>query len=116
MELIIRNCACTHIDLLALCQLWRVNRCLRHKTSKIELWRMLWPSALLMGIVVILLAYTTGAGDFGWERVVIDDVTGESLGRCTSEFSQFWVYISIVNLVPLCLRGLWLTGRFLSCA
>jgi hypothetical protein len=60
-----------------------------------------------MGTVIIFLAFGTARGDLGWERVVVDDITGESMGRCKSDLTQQW-YIHlfvILHLIPIVLAG-----------
>lgn len=88
-------------------KLWRVNRCMRYKTAQVAVWRVLWPSALLFTLVVVLLSLWTALGSFVWVRKVIDETTGESIGRCEGDHADLWIApIYILHFVPTVLAGI----------
>ncbi|CAB9524896.1 Gamma-aminobutyric acid (GABA) B receptor [Seminavis robusta] len=83
-------------------KLWRADRCLRYNTSTLELWRALWPGTLVIVITLICLAIFTVKTDYGWWRIVIDDVTGESVGACVSQSpTMFYVPIYVLQLITV---------------
>ena len=87
-------------------QLWRVNRCLRYNTNRVAMWRVIWASTLLvLGAIAILTAWTIH-GEFGWIRVIIDDVSGESVGLCDGEsVYQYSLPVYALHFIPIILSG-----------
>lgn len=72
---------------------WRVDLLIRRKSHHIDMWRMAWPSALFSIFIVSNMAHCTVTSDYGWYRVVIDEVSGESVGSCdTSDGYIPWSY------------------------
>ena len=66
-----------------------------------------WPALFLIVAATIILASWTAISDFGWEREEIDDLSGESLGRCTGSHSvAFLVPVGIICVVPTMLTGI----------
>jgi hypothetical protein len=88
-------------------KLLRVNRCMRYKTSQIEIWRTIWPCTLLILLVVVILAAWTATGDYRWERSEIDDITGETIGRCNGGVTYVYMFfIYLLHFVPAVLAGI----------
>ena len=87
-------------------QLWRVNQCLRCKTNKIGLWRVLWPFAFFIAAVVAILTAWTATAEYGYERKVIDQVTGESIGQCAGVDDVYLAPIYILQFIPIICTGI----------
>jgi len=88
-------------------KLWRVYRCMRMKSNNIDVWRVMWPSVfLLLCSLSILIAWTVSGG-YGWERVDIDAISGESIGRCNgpNETLAYILPIYVLHFVPVILAG-----------
>jgi len=88
-------------------KLWRANRCLRYKTNNIAIWKVAWPVALIaFGVISTLMAWTI-YGDYGWERFIVDEVTGESVGLCYGESMYYFMGTVIaIHMVPVALAGI----------
>jgi len=87
-------------------KLWRVNKVLQPVRRKIDIKQVLWPFLVLVGLTVLILGLWTGLDPLEWEREVINDVTGESIGQCQSDtIVAFIVPLILVLLVPTLLTG-----------
>ncbi|CAB9524353.1 Gamma-aminobutyric acid (GABA) B receptor [Seminavis robusta] len=87
-------------------KLWRVNRCMRYNTSQVNFWRVMWPSVLLIGTVIILLSILTAGDGHGWERSTLDETTGDSIGRCVIGDASFLIaVIYILHFIPAIMAG-----------
>jgi hypothetical protein len=65
-----------------------------------------WPMALLFLVAVALLITMTIVAPLEYERVVIDPLTGASIGRCNSDkFTAFILPLSMVMLIPTIMTG-----------
>lgn len=74
---------------------------LQFKRARIKVRQVVWPALFLVLAAVVLLAVFTSTGDFNWERIEIDDLTGESIGRCKGEHSlAFFLPGCLICLVP----------------
>jgi hypothetical protein len=47
---------------------------------------------------VAVLAAWTAVSNFGWSRVVVNDLTGESFGYCEGD-GEFWLWFSFIVLI-----------------
>ena len=63
---------------------------------------VLWPAGILIAGSLIVLSVWTALGSNGWERVIIDEVTGESIGRCNIGEGNaiFVVPLVLISFVP----------------
>ena len=62
---------------------------------------------MLLVAATVILSVFTATGDFHWERIEIDDVTGESIGRCKGDHSlPFLLPVGIICLVSTVLTGI----------
>ncbi|CAB9504684.1 Gamma-aminobutyric acid (GABA) B receptor [Seminavis robusta] len=89
-------------------KLWRADLCLRRKTHQIELWRTLWPPALLLLATISILSAGTANGDFAWVRWEVDEVTGASVARCDGGSGNIYGAVISVTLymIPIVLSGI----------
>lgn len=79
---------------------------MRYKTKQIAVWRVMWPTVILFSLVISLLAVWTAHVGFDWVRKVIDETTGETIGRCEAEHSAPYIApIYILHFVPTILAG-----------
>lgn len=82
-------------------KLWRVNKVLKFKRARIKVQQVVWPAVFLIVAAIIVMAIFTATDDFKWERTEIDDLTGESIGRCKGEHTAaFLVPVGIICLIP----------------
>ena len=80
---------------------------LQFKRTRIKVQQVLWPSLLLIACAVVILSVWTASGDFGWERREVDDLSGESIGRCRGEKTLYYlVPVGIICVIPTLLTGL----------
>lgn len=87
-------------------KLWRVNRVLQFSRRQVNLTHVMWPAFLIETAAVILLACWTATSDMKWERIEIDDGTGETIGKCVGgEESALWIPICLCVMIPSILTG-----------
>ena len=61
----------------------------------------------LLVATAVILAVWTAVGDFGWERYEIDDMSGESMGKCKGNYSiAFLVPVGVLCVIPTVLTGI----------
>ena len=84
---------------------WRVNRLMRHKAKRVSMGLVLAPLTLLVVTIIVLQALWTSADAYGWERVEIDEVTGESIGQCTGNVAPCLYLTGFFLFVPVSLAG-----------
>jgi 7 transmembrane sweet-taste receptor of 3 GCPR len=88
-------------------QHWRVNRLMLHKGGqRISLVILFLSVAFLVCLIFIVQGVFTASGEYGWERVEIDAVTGESIGRCTGYVAPCLLLTAFFLFVPVSLAGL----------
>ena len=93
---------------LALSQHWRVDLLIRRKSNHIELWRVAWPSYIFGAIMLTILSYITATENYGWQRIIVDDLSGECVGYCaTSDGTVNWssYVVAVLLLVPIAHAG-----------
>lgn len=82
-------------------KLWRVNKVLQFKRRQIKISQVVWPAALVIVAAVIILSIWTATGDFGWERIEIDSLSGESIGQCKGDTTiYFLIPVLVLALIP----------------
>lgn len=80
---------------------------MRYKTNQIEVWRVMWPSVLLITAVIGVLTAFTVSSSYHWERHVTNEISGESIGRCNGDDNvAYLATISVLNFVPTVLAGI----------
>ena len=77
-------------------KLWRVNRALQFTRRRVGLYRAVLPFAILLVLTVIILTVTTIVAPVEWERDVIDEETGASMGRCGEDGSGIVILLMII--------------------
>ncbi|CAB9500493.1 Gamma-aminobutyric acid (GABA) B receptor [Seminavis robusta] len=87
-------------------KLWRVNKVLQFKRRQIKASQVMWPALSLFVIAVVLLSAWTATTDFGWVREEIDELSGESIGRCTgTNTAKLLIPVDLLVLIPVVLAG-----------
>lgn len=64
------------------------------------------PLAFLVVVVMILQGFWTASGAYGWERVEVDAITGESIGQCTENVAPCLYLTGFFLFIPVALAGL----------
>ena len=74
---------------------------------KVEIRHVVWPGLLLESVVLILLSVWTATTENGWHREVIDEQTGESMGRCYASGDDvgYWITIVFLSMIPPLMTG-----------
>mmetsp|Transcript_15169 Transcript_15169/g.26287 ORF Transcript_15169/g.26287 Transcript_15169/m.26287 type:complete len:514 (+) Transcript_15169:1-1542(+) len=65
-------------------KLWRVNKVLQFRRVTIQTWKVLIPAFILFLVSLVVLLLFSLLTDYGWQRVIVDDFSGESMGFCAS--------------------------------
>jgi hypothetical protein len=87
-------------------KLWRIDRVLQQSRRKVRARHAAWPACLLIVMALIILSVWTGVDPMVWVREVIDDSTGESIGRCEGEhFGKFFGPLVAIMLTTLFLTA-----------
>lgn len=82
-------------------KLWRVNKVLQFSRRKIDIHHVLWPMAILCLAAILVLSLWTGLDPLTWERVVLNDATGETIGLCHSDsMAAYLTPLVIVMVIP----------------
>ena len=80
---------------------------LQFRRARIKVRQVVWPAAFLIVAATVILAVWTATSDFGWERGEIDELSGESLGRCKGCHSAaFLLPVGIICVIPTLLTGI----------
>jgi hypothetical protein len=59
-----------------------MNKILQFRRSKVSAQHVIWPTFLLLGIIIVLLAIWSALTGIAWKREIIDEESGESIGFC----------------------------------
>jgi hypothetical protein len=87
-------------------KLWRVNKVLQARRSKILARQVVWPFALMLISAVVVLSTWTELDPLVWTREETNEDTGESIGRCESEnIAAFVAPLAIVIVIPMVFTG-----------
>lgn len=80
---------------------------LQFSRRKVDIRHVIWPALLLESTALIMLSIWTAKTEFGWERIEIDEATGESIGKCAdgAEELSFWIPIALLGMIPTFLTG-----------
>lgn len=82
-------------------KLWRVNKVLQFRRRRVEIQHVVWPMGLLVLTAIGLLTAWFLVEGFRWERIVLDEYTGESIGKCEGNHTAEWfVPIFLLTIVP----------------
>jgi hypothetical protein len=78
-----------------------VNKVLQFKRARIKVRQVVWPALFLILVAIVLLSVWTAISDFGWVREEIDQLSGESIGRCTGCYVYaFIIPVAILSTIP----------------
>jgi hypothetical protein len=84
-------------------QLWRVNKVLQFSCQRVLIRHITGPMVVVFLAALLVLSLWMGLDPLRWERVEINDVTGESIGECTcNNFLPFIIPLIILVLIPAC--------------
>ena len=80
---------------------------LQFSRRKVAIKHVIWPAVLLESTALIMLSVWTAKTDYGWERVEIDETTGESMAKCAAGAEEigFWIPIALLAMIPTLLTG-----------
>ena len=69
--------------------------------------QVVWPALFMIVSATVVLTAFTVVGDFHWERVEIDNVSGETIGRCRGDHTAaFLVPVGIICIIPTILTAI----------
>jgi gamma-aminobutyric acid type B receptor len=82
-------------------KLWRVNRVLQFTRVKIELRHVAWPLLILVLMAFLILSLWTGLDPLRWQRIILNEATGETIGQCDSDqMAVFVLPLAVVMAAP----------------
>jgi len=89
-------------------KLWRINEVLQFRRNKtVDMKKVLGPFVAMVICAILVLSVWTAVSPLTWERTVIDDFTGESIGSCTSEHSTaFLVPLACIMILSTVLAAI----------
>lgn len=86
--------------------MWRINKVLQFRRTKVRIRNVVWPTVVLLLITVVFLAVWSVLYGLDWERIVVNPETGESVGSCRGDSSTIWLVSGIpITLLPILLVG-----------
>jgi hypothetical protein len=82
-------------------KLWRINRVLQFRRRVVSMKYVAWPAMVLGWLAIAVLIAWTVVDPLHWDRIEINSLTGESIGRCQNDhFGAFlWPLVTLM-LVP----------------
>lgn len=87
-------------------QLWRVNKVLQFHRTTVQVRHVAWPAISLIVAAIAVTASMTVISPLEWVRVEIDADTGESIGRCDSDyFGAFFWPLTLLMVIPMVMAG-----------
>ena len=94
-------------------KLWRVNKVLQFaRARKVTVRSVMGPALIFFAVIAAILAAWAAVEGFEWNRVELDELTGESAGGCGGNNTAFWFTpIVFLMMIPITLtaRMAWLT-------
>lgn len=83
-------------------KLYRVNEVLQFTRRKVTFYQVIGPAVGFISAALVVLAIWTATSPLRWQRIEINAVTGESIGRCISNhLGMFIGVLAIVSIVPM---------------
>jgi len=85
-------------------KLWRINKVLQFRKTKVEIRHVAWPLlALLVAAILILLLWTI-LSPLEWKRYPLDLMSGESVGKCSGNFAPAFplFLICVIPCIATC--------------
>jgi hypothetical protein len=87
-------------------KLWRTNKVLQFSRRKIDVKQVAWPATILAVLALLVLSLWTGLDSFGWRRDEINEITGESIGECHSDYmTAFLAPLVVLMVLPTIMTG-----------
>ena len=89
-------------------KLWRVNQVLQFSRRKVKIRHVAGPMAMIVLAALLVLSLWTALDPLKWLRtsIDIDDVSGESIGRCSSNhFVAFMIPLVFLMIIPIALTA-----------
>jgi hypothetical protein len=88
------------------CKLWRVNRVLQFVRRKIKIRHVAWPLCAMILVALILLSLWTWFASLEYQRIEVDKVTGETIGRCGgTALAAFISPLAVLLAIPTAMTG-----------
>ena len=78
---------------------------MQHKNNKVSFKLAAAPVILLVTVVIVIQALWTAGDAYGWERLEIDEISGESIGQCTGNVAPCLYLTGFFLFVPVALAG-----------
>jgi hypothetical protein len=76
-----------------------VNKVLQFARVKVQTWKIVVPMFVMFISSMVVLAIWTAVETYGWVRLTIDELSGETLGRCgTLDENDGWLWFVAVLL------------------
>jgi hypothetical protein len=83
-------------------KLWRVNKVLQFSRRRVLIRHVAVPMVIVVLAALLVLSLWSGLDPLWWDRVEINDATGESIGECTcsTNFTPFVIPLIILVVIP----------------
>lgn len=82
-------------------KLWRINKVLQFSRKKINTNAVAAPMFALILLAIVILMIWTIVDPSKWQREEIDEITGESIGQCSSDsLTVFLPLLLVVGIIP----------------
>ncbi|CAB9517310.1 Gamma-aminobutyric acid (GABA) B receptor [Seminavis robusta] len=85
-------------------KLWRIHKVLQFRRRKIDANHVAGPMFVLLAMAIILLTVWTIDHPVTWERVEVNEITGESIGQCS--FGDNRIAAGLLASLKLCTAAL----------
>mmetsp|Transcript_10403 Transcript_10403/g.28745 ORF Transcript_10403/g.28745 Transcript_10403/m.28745 type:complete len:819 (-) Transcript_10403:813-3269(-) len=83
-------------------KLWRVHKVLQFTRRRFELKQLVKPMITLIALTLILMALWTAISPLRWVRTTVNEVTGDSVGKCDSPYmGAFVIPLTVIATVPM---------------
>lgn len=79
-------------------KLWRINKVLQFARRTVKISHVAWPMAVFICGTLLILTLWTVQDPLQWERMEIDDLTGESIGECKSDNAIPYIVPLVVSV------------------
>lgn len=82
-------------------KLWRVHRVLQFRRRTIKVHHVAWPMAACLCMAILILTCWTVIDPLLWDRKVLDEDSGESIGQCESDsLYAYTIPVLVAVLIP----------------
>jgi len=80
-------------------KLWRINKVLQFRKTKVKLHHVVLPLLALLVAAILILMLWTILSPLEWKRVVLDPMSGESVGKCSGNFAPAFA-LFLICVIP----------------